>query len=126
MTQFGKNLNKIMTERGITQKQLSEAVGVSQSRISEWLKKGARPRTVEVENALAKFLGIPFSELIAETTQVEGVTIVGEEVRMSKALFDAKEAEIEYLRKIVTLQNENARLKNIEDVSVSTQLETKS
>lgn len=124
MSQFGKNLNRIMKERGIKQKQLAEAVGVSQSRVSEWLTKSARPRTAEVENALAKFLGIPFSELMSEAKDVEGVTIVGEEVRMSKALFDAKEAEIEYLRKIVTLQNENARLKNIEDVCVKTQLDT--
>ena len=126
MNQFGKNLNKIMTEKAITQKQLSEAVGVSQSRVSEWLKKGARPRKDEILQKLALVLGVTVAELFEEQVKKEGVVYKGDEVIMSKSLYELKEAEIQYLRKIVALQEQNEKIKNIENVSVSTQLDTNS
>ncbi|WP_051397726.1 helix-turn-helix domain-containing protein [Runella limosa] len=124
MTQFGKNLNRLLTEKKISQKELAELVGVRQSTVSDWLTKGAKPRKDEILQKLASVLQVTVAQLFEEQIKKEGVVYRGEEVIMSKKLYEAREAEIEYLRKIITLQNDNAKLKNIEDVSVKTQLDT--
>lgn len=124
MTQFGKNLNRLLVEKELSQKQLADLVGVRQSTVSDWLTKGAKPRKDDILQKLASVLQVSVAELFEEQIKKEGVTYKGDEVIMSKKLYEAKEAEIEYLRRILALQDENKKLKNIEDVSVKTQLDT--
>lgn len=124
MTQFGKNLNRLLVEKELSQKQLADLVGVRQSTVSDWLTKGAKPRKDDILQKLASVLQVSVAELFEEQIKKEGVTYKGDDVIMSKTLYEAKEAEIEYLRRIIALQEENKKLKNIEDVSVKTQLDT--
>lgn len=62
---FANNLKRYLKERGITQTELGNKVGVSQGTICDWLKTRTYPRMDKVE-AIANFLGIEKSELIEE------------------------------------------------------------
>ena len=60
---FAINLNKILRERGITKKALSDATGIAQSCISEWTN-GRSPTLSESIIKLAQYLGVTLDYLV--------------------------------------------------------------
>lgn len=59
--EFGENLKKIRKEKGITQEQLADAVGVSAQAVSKW-EQGSFP-DASLLPAAADFLGVKIDEL---------------------------------------------------------------
>lgn len=64
---FARNLNQYMEQRGKTQKELAEIVGVSAPTMHDWLKAKKYPRIDKIE-ILADYFGILKSDLIEEKT----------------------------------------------------------
>ena len=62
---FSINLKRYMNDRGITQKELSEIVGVSAPTVNDWIKAKKYPRIDKVEK-MADYFGILKSDLIEE------------------------------------------------------------
>lgn len=59
---LSENLEQLMKDRNITQVELSEAIGVSQSTISNWLKEVKYPRISKVQQ-LADYFNVPKSRI---------------------------------------------------------------
>lgn len=62
---FARNLRMYMERRGISQKELSEIVGVSATAINDWANAKKFPRIDKVE-ILADYFGILKSDLIED------------------------------------------------------------
>ena len=56
-------LNEYMIGRGISQKDVAAAVGVSRPTVSDWVNNKKDPRGINLQR-LAGFLGVPWQELI--------------------------------------------------------------
>ncbi len=59
---LSENLEQLMKENNITQVELSEAIGVSQSTISNWLKEVKYPRISRIQE-LADYFNVPKSRI---------------------------------------------------------------
>ena len=70
---FSKNLQRYMDEKGKSQKEIAEIVGVSAPTVSEWLSCKKYPRIDKIE-ILADYFGILKSDLIEENTSSEMAT----------------------------------------------------
>jgi transcriptional regulator with XRE-family HTH domain len=57
------NLRKIISDRGLTVRELAEAVGIKRSTLSDWLA-GASPRDLNEVYRLSKHLGISLEALL--------------------------------------------------------------
>ncbi|AAX91383.1 XRE family transcriptional regulator [Staphylococcus agnetis] len=62
---LSENLEQLMKERNITQVELSEAIGVSQSTVSNWLKESKYPRISKIQE-LANYFNVPKSRITEE------------------------------------------------------------
>ena len=60
---FGKTLKGLLTERDMTQKQLANEVGVSPSRISDYVSGRAEP-TLKIARLLCRVLNITPSAML--------------------------------------------------------------
>ncbi|ELH1834241.1 helix-turn-helix transcriptional regulator [Staphylococcus pseudintermedius] len=56
------NLKRLMKEHNIDQKELAEAIGVSQPTISNWLKQTKYPRIKKIQD-LAEYFNVPKSRI---------------------------------------------------------------
>lgn len=56
-------LNEYMIGRGLSQKDVAAAVGVSRPTVSDWVNNKKDPRGINLQR-LAGFLGVPWQELI--------------------------------------------------------------
>ena len=65
---FAKNLRKYMENRGISQKELAEIIGVSPPTMNDWLQAKKYPRIDKIEK-LANYFCILKSDLIEEKTE---------------------------------------------------------
>ena len=68
------NLKKIMRDKGVTQQQIADALGVSRPTISYWSKSESLPAKVAM--SLCAFLQVPLSALYGDTQEEDGKTIV--------------------------------------------------
>ncbi|MDW4344993.1 helix-turn-helix transcriptional regulator [Staphylococcus saprophyticus] len=59
---LSENLEQLMKQNNITQIELSEAIGVSQSTISNWIKEIKYPRIGKIEE-LAEYFNVPKSRI---------------------------------------------------------------
>ncbi len=64
---LSKNLKQYMEKKGITQKEMSEIVGVATSTFNDWMKAKKYPRIDKIE-IMANYFGILKSDLIEEHT----------------------------------------------------------
>ena len=64
---LSENLEQLMKENNITQVELSEAIGVSQSTISNWLKEIKYPRISKIQE-LANYFNVPKSRITEDIT----------------------------------------------------------
>lgn len=62
---FGDNLQKLIRDRGIDQKILSEIIGVSETTISNWVRGSKYPRIDKIQ-ALANYFNVRHSDLVTE------------------------------------------------------------
>lgn len=62
---LSKNLKQYMNKKGITQKEMSEIVGVATSTFNDWMKAKKYPRIDKIE-IMANYFGILKSDLIEE------------------------------------------------------------
>jgi len=60
---FHRNLLRLRTNRGLTQIQLAEAIGVTQSRISEWERDKGEPNLAQLHR-LADALRVKMGTLL--------------------------------------------------------------
>lgn len=67
---FANNLKKQMELKGVSRKDLSEALGISYFTITAWVNSTKYPRMDKVE-MLANFFGIQKSDLIEDKTEEE-------------------------------------------------------
>ncbi len=63
---FAEQLKKILSQRGITQRQLAERLGVTETTISRYVTTGPKGRTPDVESlvALAQELNVSLNDLV--------------------------------------------------------------
>ena len=66
---FAENLKGIMKQKGISQQQLADAVGVSGASVSFWLSATKYPTPGKIQKA-ADFLGVRKSQLIDDVPGV--------------------------------------------------------
>lgn len=100
---FSRNLQYYMGRKGISQKELSEIIGVSAPTINEWIKTKKYPRIDKVEK-LANYFGCLKSDLIEEKqkqpAQSELSRIKREFIQKVEGMSDA---QIERLEQILAL-----------------------
>lgn len=84
---FGRNLTRILDEKGITQLQLAGQIGVATSSVSYWCSGEKMPRMDKVE-LIVDFLGITKSDLLEENASE---TYVPTEEDIQFALFGGKD-----------------------------------
>ncbi|MDF7817399.1 helix-turn-helix transcriptional regulator [Runella sp. MFBS21] len=121
MTAFSKNLIKFRNEKGLTQKELAEKLGIKNQSVSKWEKGEALPKGERLMK-LCEILGVTPNQLSYEQNgSGDGVIDLGEKVVLDKAVWEAKEKELEYLRAIYDLNKQKEErdkkiesLKNIE------------
>lgn len=85
---LSENLEQLMKERNITQIELSESIGVSQSTISNWLNESKYPRISKIQE-LANYFNVPKSR-ITEDNNLQQDTIAA---HANKDEFTAEEWE---------------------------------
>lgn len=84
---FGEYVKKLRTERGLSQRELSEKSGVSTAALSR-IESGERQNTsLRVIKAIAPFLGISYEELMVQAGYIESV-IENDQSEDSRILFD--------------------------------------
>lgn len=106
-TVFAKNLQYYMEQKGISQKELSEIIGVSAPTLNEWIKAKKYPRIDKVEK-LANYFGCLKSDLIEEKTADKERQLKQNELSLKKREFMQKvegmtDAQIERLEQILAL-----------------------
>ena len=63
MSDFADNLRTLIDQRGWTQQQAADAIGVSQANISRWLSENHEP-SADVLIRIAKVFGVTLEELL--------------------------------------------------------------
>ena len=64
---LGKKLAALRKERGLTQQQLADALGASQSVVAYYERRAANP-SLELLQKLADFYGVPVASLVDDST----------------------------------------------------------
>lgn len=67
---LSENLKKQMHDKNVTQQQLSDSLGVSQSTISNWLREEKYPRIQHIQQ-LADFFNVPKSSLTEDSQKIQ-------------------------------------------------------
>ncbi|EIQ0607836.1 helix-turn-helix transcriptional regulator [Staphylococcus pseudintermedius] len=62
------NLKRLMKEHNVDQKELAEAIGVSQPTISNWLKQTKYPRIKKIQQ-LADYFNVPKSRITEDKSE---------------------------------------------------------
>lgn len=76
---FADNLKHYIQEKGVTQKEVAEALNMSQGAFSDWMSLRRYPRMDAVQK-LAEFFGIEKSDLV-EDKSVKNKYYVGKELK---------------------------------------------
>lgn len=76
-TSFSKNLKALRSARDITQQQLADAVGVTQTSVNGWENRGVKPRPAIAER-LCSYFNVTEDELLSDSSgyyaQAHGLT----------------------------------------------------
>ncbi|KGJ25350.1 helix-turn-helix domain-containing protein [Staphylococcus haemolyticus] len=67
---FSENLQRLMKNKNIDQKELAEAIGVTQPTISNWIQELKYPRIKRVQQ-LSDYFNVTKSELTEEKTTIQ-------------------------------------------------------
>lgn len=93
---FPKNLQKIMSEKDLKQKDIAQVLGVTPSAINDWVRGKKYPRVDKIET-LAKYFGIDKSALTEEQPRTLTPAEVGTELRSILKSKDLSPAEVDKL-----------------------------
>lgn len=113
---FGNNLKMIRKEKGITQEQLAEIIGVSRQAISKWESNNGYPETDKLI-IIAKELGVSLDYLIdnkpSEQNEGEELVIASvSENRITITMFDRSQTvnclAVKYSKIVFPAKNEPA------------------
>lgn len=66
-TSFSKNLKALRQSKDVTQQELADAIGVTQTSVNGWERRGIKPRPV-ITKRLCEFFGISEDELLSEAS----------------------------------------------------------
>ena len=69
-----KEIKELLEERGLSQKDLAEQVGISASALSQMLKEKTKPRQITLK-AIARVLGVEVEELDKQPEIYERLTV---------------------------------------------------
>ena len=88
-SQFARNLNSLMKEKGMTIREAANVAGVAHSTINSW-RSGAAPENFIAVKKLSKSLGVSFSYLLTGEDETRGdhPPSVAEVFTEGDALFD--------------------------------------
>lgn len=104
MSALQTNLKQILRDKGLTQTQLADALGISKGTLSDWLSGRYYPRGKYLQ-AMCQYLGVTMGELVSEkkdTSQLDA-----EIVSLYTALPDEKKQQvIDFARFLVRKENE--------------------
>lgn len=67
---FAKNLNKYLQEKNLTQKEVADAIGVSQQSMNYWAMGRNLPRMDKIQ-LLAEYLNVRYTDLITDDPMEE-------------------------------------------------------
>ena len=111
---FANNLIYYMNRKGITQKELSEVVGVSAPTVNDWTKGKKYPRIDKIE-MMANYFDILKSDLIEDRTlkeKPEEMAVLAASIMRDSELLDM----IKKFRKL-SYKNKTAVIQMIENLS---------
>ena len=69
---FHENLKKVRKSKGLTQKALSEKLGVALSTVAMW-ETGSRQPDYQTLNRIADFFGVSFDELLEDQSEKQAM-----------------------------------------------------
>lgn len=102
---FANNLKYYIQEKGVTQKEIAEVLGMSQGSISDWMKLRTYPRMDKIQ-MLAEYFGIEKSDLV-EDRRVKSKYYIHKEIKsLATAMLDSPES-VELYLKIERLSDSN-------------------
>lgn len=102
---FANNLRYYIQEKGVTQKEIAELLGMSQGSISDWMKLRTYPRMDKIQ-MLAEYFGIEKSDLV-EDRRVKSKYHLHKEIKsLATAMLDSPES-VELYLKIERLSDSN-------------------
>ena len=103
---FSEKLKKIMFEKGITQKELAEKLGVSQAFISSWQVGKRHPKLSSIKK-IAKAVNVPVNYFITDEHEQK-------DIKNSKDLIiQMKELELRILKIEKLLEKNGLQNKNL-------------
>jgi transcriptional regulator with XRE-family HTH domain len=102
---FANNLKHYIQEKGVTQKEVAEALNMSQGAFSDWMSLRRYPRMDAVQK-LAEFFGIEKSDLV-EDQSVKNKYYVGKEFKKLEEVMKTSPESIELHLSIEQLSPEN-------------------
>ena len=111
---FGENLKNIRKQRGITQEELAEILGVSRQAVSKWESDGGYPETEKLI-AISKQLNISIDYLLNDASVMEKKEEVEEKSVVYATLEDVKK-EISEITNAIQIGENTYKLKYNADV----------
>ena len=92
---FSENLKYYMARRNVTQAELAEALGVTQSAVSLWVIGSRAPRMNKID-AICEYLGIQRSDLLERKDKEENKTyyVNQESAKIAQEIFENKELRL--------------------------------
>jgi len=100
---IGQNIADLRKGQNLTQRDLAEKLGVSQSHIARWEKEKSQPRKKALEE-IANALGVTVEEILAggkETLKVALEIEDGELLALLKELKNLSDKELEALKTVI-------------------------
>mgnify|MGYP003289618437 CR=1 FL=1 len=88
---FVDNLRYYLNAKGVSQKDVAEALGTSQGTISDWLKMRTFPRMDRLQ-ALAEFFGVEMSDLVENKNILDKDSIFSKIKRIETRIVDSPES----------------------------------
>ena len=70
MENFGERIRELRKERGITNYEMAERLGISRNTLTNWERGAKEPHSVEILEEMAKVLNVPLEILLVDKKTV--------------------------------------------------------
>lgn len=70
MESFGERIRELRKERGITNYEMAERLGISRNTLTNWEHGEKEPHSVEILEEMAKVLNVPLEILLVDEKEV--------------------------------------------------------
>ncbi len=101
---IGKNIKKIRTQKGLSQQQLAQKSGISQSFLSD-LENGKKSPTVDSLNKICRSLGISLAEFFSRGKTQGFAALPAEIINLVDDLRELSPGQIQHLRSFIRSLN---------------------